>query len=287
MKGKVIFCVARPLDEDGGRIEKIERGYLLESAPAEITQNFLIAVSDRSCIFQVNGKNHLYNPGDVMFFKPGESVAYKTLSIPKEGTTVYRGIEISPNAMNRLVNKLQFKDSIIPVLNKPVLPDNSLSNEISAAHTDLLQTTGEDSDHILEKLITYVSNHPNAICKRGADRPMVRPGLRRVLDYIHTNYKETNSLESLAEIADLSMPRFCHVFAEKIGISPHSYIIQYRIHKAKSMLLKKQKISEVACETGFVDQAHFSRHFKRLTALTPGQYLTKGQKQQQARIALN
>jgi len=54
---------------------------------------------------------------------------------------------------------------------------------------------------------------------------------------------------------------------------PHAFQTQVRIARAKNLLREGHSISHVATMTGFVDQSHLTRHFKRLVKLTPGQYL--------------
>jgi AraC-like DNA-binding protein len=44
------------------------------------------------------------------------------------------------------------------------------------------------------------------------------------------------------------------------------------VNRAKQLLAAGQSIALVAYETGFADQSHLTRHFKRLFGLTPGQY---------------
>jgi AraC-like DNA-binding protein len=63
------------------------------------------------------------------------------------------------------------------------------------------------------------------------------------------------------------------VFKRATGVvSPHQYLVSYRIHRAKALLGSGQPIVQVALEMGFVNQAHFSRTFKRYNMITPGQF---------------
>jgi AraC-like DNA-binding protein len=56
---------------------------------------------------------------------------------------------------------------------------------------------------------------------------------------------------------------------------PHAFQTQARIARAKTLLRQGRAISEVARLTGFADQSHLTRHFKRLVKLTPGEYQQK------------
>lgn len=94
--------------------------------------------------------------------------------------------------------------------------------------------------------------------------------LRLVTDYINDHLDQELGLEELAAIAQLSAFHFCRSFKRSIGFTPHQYVIQQRVERAK-LLLKdgKMGISEVAIACGFTHQSHLNRHFKRLTGVTP------------------
>ena len=53
---------------------------------------------------------------------------------------------------------------------------------------------------------------------------------------------------------------------------PHAYQTQLRVRHAKSLLQARLPIALVATEAGFYDQAHLTRHFKRIVGVTPGRY---------------
>ena len=52
----------------------------------------------------------------------------------------------------------------------------------------------------------------------------------------------------------------------------HACLIQMRVHSARALPAKGQNIAQATAETGFSDQSHLTRLFKRLTGITPGQY---------------
>jgi AraC family transcriptional regulator len=94
--------------------------------------------------------------------------------------------------------------------------------------------------------------------------------LRWVQNYINDNLERQFSLDELAAIAQLTPYHFCHTFKQSVGISPHQYVIQQRVKRAKQLLLhKKMSLSEIALACGFTHQSHLNRHFKRLTGVTP------------------
>ena len=99
------------------------------------------------------------------------------------------------------------------------------------------------------------------------DRKMIR-----VADYIRTHYDENISLDALAGLVGYSRSYLVRAFKKTFGMTPYAYLINCRVQRARHALRRGEKIVDVALETGFADQAHFQRIFKRLMATTPRQY---------------
>lgn len=101
--------------------------------------------------------------------------------------------------------------------------------------------------------------------------PTIR--LKRGLDFIRQNYARETKLRELAELAGMSPHYFCELFKKSTGLSPHQYSIRCRIDQAKIYLQSCQfTIRQVAKATGFVDQSHFTRAFRRIAGVTPIQF---------------
>jgi transcriptional regulator GlxA family with amidase domain len=73
-----------------------------------------------------------------------------------------------------------------------------------------------------------------------------------------------------------SLHRFATVFRQEVGIPPHQYLCRLRIQHAQSLLRQGTSPIVAAVETGFFDQSHLSRHFKRLCGVTPGRFVASG-----------
>ncbi|MCC5668620.1 AraC family transcriptional regulator [Nostoc sp. CHAB 5784] len=94
--------------------------------------------------------------------------------------------------------------------------------------------------------------------------------LQVAIDYINTHLDQDIKLADIAELVGVSQYYFCHLFKQSVSITPHKYLTQQRIERAK-LLLKNQELSiaEIAQECGFTDQSHLTKHFKRLVGITP------------------
>ena len=97
--------------------------------------------------------------------------------------------------------------------------------------------------------------------------------LRPVTEYIQSHYSEDITVEGLAAMIGKSPSRFRSQFGRTFGISPGSYITATRLNAARRLLETTDKlVSEIAAETGFWDQSHFTKIFKRERGVTPGEY---------------
>jgi AraC family transcriptional regulator len=116
---------------------------------------------------------------------------------------------------------------------------------------------------------------------RQRDGALPRARLRAVVEYVEGHLQTGPTLEQMAAVARLSPYHFARQFKAATGLPPHQYVIARRVERAKLLLQAgtTRSLVEVAAHAGFSDQSQFSRHFKRLVGVTPGQY------QKPARIA--
>jgi AraC-like DNA-binding protein len=97
--------------------------------------------------------------------------------------------------------------------------------------------------------------------------------LGRIRDYVDAHLGETIDLVSLAATADLSVYHFARSFRQSEGITPHAFILERRVAKARELLTSTRlPLSEIALETGFADQSHFARRFRQAVGVSPGQF---------------
>ncbi|MFS8120129.1 MAG: helix-turn-helix domain-containing protein [Microcoleus sp.] len=98
--------------------------------------------------------------------------------------------------------------------------------------------------------------------------------LQQVREYINEHLHEEVKLIELAAIAQISPYHFLRLFKQSMGITPHQYILQRRIDKAKYLLQKSElSIADIAFRVGFCDQSHLTQYFKRIVGVTPRQFL--------------
>ena len=104
-------------------------------------------------------------------------------------------------------------------------------------------------------------------------------GLRtaeRVRECLHYDTSATIDLSTLARQAGVSRYQALRMFKRRYGLPPHTYQLSVRLALAQKALREGQQPVQVAAQYGFVDQSHFTRHFKRLLGVTPAQYARVG-----------
>ena len=94
----------------------------------------------------------------------------------------------------------------------------------------------------------------------------------RAKEFLRANYQRCVNIDEIADLTQLSRAYLIRAFTRSVGIPPYHWLLQLRIEEAKTLLAHGTPISEVAFEVGFADQSHFTRRFKSITGLTPGQY---------------
>lgn len=100
-----------------------------------------------------------------------------------------------------------------------------------------------------------------------------RTKVRTVIDYIESQCARNISLSELSALVGLSPVHFCRAFKESTGRSPHQFVIERRVDKARALLCETGfSLAEIALATGFSHQSHLNHHFHRLIGATPGRY---------------
>lgn len=201
---------------------------------------------------------------------PGESHACKSRCEKHS----YFTICVNAESINSVASQMAEKSKALPYFANILLPDPELTSEIRK-FISLTENAGSTLERessfvsLLSTLIFRHGNNPPKLCRIDSHVHAIN----RVCEFMEAHCTENMSLKQLSSVACLSPFYFQRLFLKNRGISPHEYIIHFRVKKAKELLAEGLNIVDVAFETGFVDQSHFSRLFKRAVGVTPGLYL--------------
>ena len=97
--------------------------------------------------------------------------------------------------------------------------------------------------------------------------------LKRAIELLETDRTKTPSLAELAGPLRLHPTSFCRAFKQSTGLSPHRYLLEHRVNRAKAMMEDhKRTLTEIALDCGFSSSSQFSTVFKRITGVSPRSY---------------
>ncbi len=161
-----------------------------------------------------------------------------------------------------------------------LITQDALIYQMGLKLQEQLKTNSSDSRLYAESAATFLAVHllQNYSIQKALIREyaggLPKQQLRKVIDYIDAHLTQDISLEAIANHLNISCYHFCRLFKQSTGLSPHQYVIQQRVERAKQLLKRgKLSIAETAIACGFNHQSHLHRHFKRLTGVTPGTFL--------------
>lgn len=125
------------------------------------------------------------------------------------------------------------------------------------------------------KLLNYISlltGSDNKSYKKEEISSLNSEKINEIKKYLDKNYLHNIMLDDLAGLADTSKYYLIRQFQECYGLSPHKYITNLRINHAKKLLRNNNSFADIALESGFYDQSHFTKYFKEYTGVTPMKY---------------
>lgn len=263
-------------NEDLGDLECLYAEYLTFSFAPHFHEGFAIGVIENGAdVFEYRGAERIAAAGDIMLINPSE--VHTGHAIDASGWT-FRIMYVDPELLRRVREELTGKPSDIPFFSTTVVSDEATAQHILRLHRALENSASslERESLFLLAMMQLITRHADSktdVKKIGREHAAVA----RARDYFHANACQNITLEELAEIAFLSPFHLLRVFREEIGITPHAYQTQIRIERAKRLLRDSYSITQTALTTGFFDQAHFSKQFKRYVGISPGKF-TAGNK---------
>ena len=242
--------------------------------PRHSHHEYQIVVSEHLATqYFYRGVNHLAGPGSLVILHPEEVHSAQG----REDNSPFvplRTMLVPSDFFHTIMTDVTAKTANPPFFAKPVVSEPQIVMRFLHLHQTL-----EHNSTALEKDVLLLATFAQLVAEYAATRPHIRFGgnergsVRRVRDYLELKYAENISLAHLANIAGLSPYYLCRVFSQEIGLPPQVYQAQVRVERAKAMLAQGMPIAETALLTGFADQSHFTRQFRKSVGVTPARYV--------------
>jgi AraC-like DNA-binding protein len=277
VKESVRFARVADLDD----LEFIRATFVTHAFPRHTHETFAIGVIEGGVqATDYRGATHIATAGDICLINPGE---VHTGFSPHETGWTYRVFYPGVPLLEKAAEAVSLKQGRAPHFPSPVIRDKTLFRNLlqflkSLESSDLSM---EKESLLLSALAQMVARHADITDNTGRYSQREERAVRAAREYMEAYFTENVPLSTLARIAGVSEFHLLRLFRAKTGLPPHAYLIQKRIDHARKLLSRQVPIVQVALETGFSDQSHFTRHFKRILGVTPGDYCRKSNRLQE------
>jgi len=221
-------------------------------------------------VIRYRGTLHYAGPGSVVVLEPGEAHTGGPADPPD---FTYR---VMYPAAGLLAEGLLAQGARrLPRFREPVIADPGLAAELRRLHAALGAGLGETEPLEAESRLSWLFGE---LVRRhaSASREVEVPGAGRVARLVMAQLADRLVCPpALAEIpADTGRPRaqLVRSFRTEVGMPPYAWLAQHRVAQARMLLERGCRPAEAAALTGFADQAHLTRWFRRVVGVTPGVY---------------
>lgn len=222
------------------------------------------------------GEKHILEPGGILLTEADEVYAGRALGKPPWR---FFSISISKEKLGSVLDSINPERQIkLPHFTQGAIRNDQIRQRFLKLHNSL---TGEITALEQETLLLdWVISVKEIYAEQANDFHNRRVysesrAIRLVREFIRENVADNIRLENLAEIARLSPFHLNRSFSAQVGLPPHEFQNQLRIEKAAQLIAQKKPLAEIALETGFSDQSHFNRFFKRYTGVTPKNFFAR------------
>jgi AraC-like DNA-binding protein len=218
-------------------------------------------------VFDYRGVVHASSPGQVVVLYPDEAHDGRAGTPTGFG---YRIVYVEPFFLADAVRSARGRPSPLPFVREPVSTNAPLSRAIEAAFRAPLEPLAVDSliVDLAQALMAAERGGARSVVSRRVDVAAIERA-RQFLDAEKTRVVHSLELESVTGLTRYDLAR---QFRSMVGTSPYRYLLMRRLAFAREQIHRGRPLVEVACDSGFADQAHFTRAFRSAFGLTPARY---------------
>lgn len=209
-------------------------------------------------------------PGSLMLIEPGDVHATQAVSKP----TNFDVVRFVPGVFEAAMQELGLRGEF------HFRAPDSEDPDVSQVILDLVRANAEGAEpfHLSALSAELVSLMIERLGQRASDSgialdPVRDFRLRRVKDYLRANLCQKPCLDELATDLSISKYRLCTIFKAAYGVSVGQYWMAARVAEGSRQLLAGVPIKVVAPSLGFVDEAFFTRIFRRHRAMPPAAWV--------------
>ena len=215
--------------------------------------------------FWYRGERRHSMPGNIIVIHPDEM--HDGAAGTDEGLR-YRMLYLEPALA---LQSLGTHQGALPFVNEPVMADPVLHGALAAALGNLDEELDELLvDDVVSQLTLGLARHA-----RQHARPLGAPAIRQTQlarDYLEAHALRLVRSDELEAVSGLDRYALSRHFRALYATSPHRFLLMRRLLRAREMINTGEPLAGIAVETGFTDQSHLNRQFKKAFGMTPGRW---------------
>lgn len=230
---------------------------------------YVIGTIEAGCeTFRIKGVRHYARPGQIAFVNPLETHDGE----PHGAGYAYRMTYPEVGLMQELAGSLAGRSAVsTPHFPEPLVEDPQGAALFAAAHRRLEQ----EGDALAgEEMLVAFYARCLKLHAGWAELPLgiERGPVGRARQLFEDRFDEDLSLADVAAFCGLTRHHLIRAFRRETGLTPHAYLVDIRVRRAKEALRRGETPGAAAAATGFCDQAHLTRAFKARLGVTPGAF---------------
>ncbi len=261
-------------------LEVLHASNVTHNYPPHIHQEYSVAIVLRgvetvSCRYT----SYTARAGEILIIPPEE--VHSNTSLKSE----YKAIKVPVATLRRIAAGFQ------DIGQKPIsfslgVRDELLFRSFKNLHRQLeqLATPLEQESAFAASITLLLKRQLGKTETPLSDIKKERRCVRQVREYLKSHYAENVTLSDLTAVTKLSPFYLLRAFHNSAGFPPHEYQTQLRIAHARKLIRDGVPLSQAALDTGFFDQSHLCRNFKRIVGVTPRQYFNNKDSLNQSNI---
>lgn len=220
-------------------------------------------------------REYIIGAGDLLLFNPSDNHACRQID---DQPLDWRSININADIMLETVRQITGK-GYLPKFTTTAACRSEAVFSLRELHGLIM---GRDKSFEKEEIFFFlieqlIAEYTEPVRESLAE---VSEEIHRACAYMESHFAEPVTLDDLSKLSNVNKYTMLRNFTRQRGVTPYQYLETVRVGKAKKLLEKGADPLDAALQTGFTDQSHFTKFFKKLIGLTPKQYgdIFKGEK---------
>lgn len=250
------------------RIEAHQFNGIMQKFPNHFHEYYVIGfVESGKRRLTCKNREYIIDAGDLLLFNPLDNHACQQID---DKPLDWRSININVDVMRDTVGQIT-GSGYLPKFTTTAAHHGEAVFSLRELHGLIMeQDKGFEKEEIFFFLIEQlITEYTEPIKESLAE---VSEEIHRACAYMENHFAKSITLDDLSKLSNVNKYTMLRNFTKQRGVTPYQYLETIRVGEAKKLLEKGADPLDVAMRTGFADQSHFTKFFKKLIGLTPKQY---------------